>query len=134
MSGAGGGVMVYNGSVLRMLVTPPYLSLYNNSSTEVIRLDSNTGGAIFTGAITVAGCTGCGSGSLPVVDTNSIVEGSSDATKELRIEVDGFTTGTTRVWTAPNANITVAGINLAQTWTTLQTYNAGIHLDTAGGP
>lgn len=84
-------------------------------------------------AVGAGGCTGCGSG-LPTVDTTSIVEGSVDATKEVRIEADGITTGTVRVWTAPNANITVAGIDLAQTWTALQTYNAGIHLDTAGGP
>lgn len=121
VSGAGGGVMVYNGSVLRMLVTPPYLSLYNNSSAEVIRLDSNSGDAIFTGAITVASCSGCGGG-LPVTDTTGISKGSSDATKIVRFEVDGFTSGVTRVLTPPNADITIAGINLAQTWTATQTF------------
>lgn len=73
-------------------------------------------------AVGAGGCTGCGSASLPVVDTTSIVEGSGDATKEVRIEADGITTGTVRVWTAPDANITVAGINLAQTWTATQTF------------
>jgi len=34
-----------------------------------------------------------GAASLPVVDTTSIAEGSADATKEVRFEVDGNTTG-----------------------------------------
>lgn len=116
----GSGVLVYNGSVLRMLVAPPYLSLYNNSSVEVIRLDSNSGDAIFAGAVTCG--SGCGGAALPVSDSTSIVEDNGDPTKEVRIEASGITTGTVRVWTAPNANITVAGINLAQTWTAAQTF------------
>jgi len=43
---------------------------------------------------------------LPVVDTISIVEGSVDATKEMRIEVDGLTTATVRVATMPDKDIT----------------------------
>ncbi len=46
-------------------------------------------------------------GGLPVVDTTSVVEGSGDNTKEVRIEADGITTGTVRVWTAPDANTTI---------------------------
>lgn len=62
-----------------------------------------------------------GGSSLPVADTQTIVSGSSDATKLLRFEVDGFTTGTTRVLTPPNADGTIAILGLAQTWTVLQT-------------
>ncbi|MEK0324828.1 MAG: hypothetical protein QQN63_03910 [Nitrosopumilus sp.] len=43
---------------------------------------------------------------LPVVDTTPIVKGSGDDTKLMRIEVDGLTTGTTRVLTMPDADIT----------------------------
>ena len=43
-----------------------------------------------------------------IVDTNPIVKGSVDATKQMRFEVDGLTTGTTRVITIPNADITIA--------------------------
>lgn len=51
-------------------------------------------------------------------DNVFVITGSSDATKKLAFEVDGITTGTTRTWTAPDANITVAAINLeAQTLT-----------------
>lgn len=47
-----------------------------------------------------------GSGdSLPIVDTTSIVKGSADATKQVRIEADGITTSTTRVITMADADI-----------------------------
>lgn len=48
-----------------------------------------------------------GSASLPVTDSTSIAEGSGDATKEVRFEVDGLTTGNTRVLTVPDADITL---------------------------
>lgn len=74
--------------------------------------------------LTVAGaCTGCGG--LPVVDTTALVFGSGDATKRVRMEVDGVTSGVTRVLTVPNADITIAGINIAQTWTATQSFGGG---------
>ena len=63
-----------------------------------------------------------GGASLPVPDTTSIVEGSVDDTKELRLEVDGLTTATTRVWTAQDTDLTVAGINVAQTFSAIQIF------------
>jgi hypothetical protein len=39
------------------------------------------------------------------IDTIPVVVGSSDGTKKVRIEADGLTTATTRVWTAPDCNI-----------------------------
>lgn len=62
--------------------------------------------------------------SLPVADTQTIVKGSADATKLLRFEVDGFTTGTTRVLTPPDANATIAGLEVVQTFTVTQTFAA----------
>ena len=46
---------------------------------------------------------------LPVPDTQTIVEGSADATKLMRFEVDGLTTGTTRVLTLPDKDLTLVG-------------------------
>lgn len=43
----------------------------------------------------------------PFLDTYAVVEGSADSTKKLRIEVDGLTTATTRVWTAADLDIAV---------------------------
>lgn len=59
------------------------------------------------GAAVWAEITGAGSGDiLPVADTTSVVKGSGDPTKEVRIEADGLTTGMTRVLTMPDADIT----------------------------
>lgn len=44
-----------------------------------------------------------------VQDGKLRITGSSDATKVASFEVDGFTTGTTRTFTLPNVNTTVAG-------------------------
>lgn len=61
----------------------------------------------------------------PFLDTNTLIKGSVDATKLLRFEVDGFTAGATRVLTPPNANATIAGLEVANIFTTTQTVNAG---------
>lgn len=47
-------------------------------------------------------------GAFPVVDTQTIVKGSVDATKLIRFEVDGLTTSTTRVLTVPDKDFTIA--------------------------
>jgi hypothetical protein len=44
---------------------------------------------------------------LPVVDTTGIAKGSVDATKIVRLEVDGLTTATTRVLTVQDADGTI---------------------------
>lgn len=48
-----------------------------------------------------------GGSSLPVPDTTAIVQGSVDATKQLRFEVDGLTTGATRVLTVQDLDGTI---------------------------
>lgn len=67
-------------------------------------------------------------GAPPFTDSTALVKGSGDPTKLLRFEVDGFTAATTRVLTPPNADITLAGINIAQTFTLLQTFSSGVAL------
>jgi len=42
---------------------------------------------------------------LPVTDTTAIVKGSGDGTKQVRFEVDGLTTGNTRVLTVPDKDV-----------------------------
>lgn len=49
-----------------------------------------------------------GGSSGTFIDTTAVVKGSADATKQLRFEVDGFTTATTRVLTPPNYDGTIA--------------------------
>jgi len=70
----------------------------------------------------------------PFTDATAVVKGSSDTTKQLRFEVDGFTTGTTRVLTPPNADATIAGQNFANTFTATQTISTGnLVMSSAGG-
>lgn len=68
------------------------------SDEAFIAVDVSTGAAIWKSLTSATG--------LPVPDTTSIVEGSLDASKEMRIEVDGLTTATVRVATMPNKDIT----------------------------
>lgn len=53
-------------------------------------------------------------------DTTAIVQGSADNTKKMRFEADGITTATTRVVTLQNADLTMAGTNVAQNFTAAQ--------------
>lgn len=48
---------------------------------------------------------------LPFIDTIPMIRGSADNTKQARFEVDGFTTGTTRVMTIQDADGTLAYIS-----------------------
>jgi hypothetical protein len=50
------------------------------------------------------------SATAPFTDTRALVKGSVDATKLIRVEADLITTATTRVWTAQDKDITVAGL------------------------
>lgn len=67
-----------------------------------------------------------GGSSLPVADTQTLVMGSADNTKLLRFEVDGFTAGATRVMTPPNADATIAGLSVAQTFTATNTFTGNL--------
>lgn len=85
---------------------------------------------------------GGGGASLPVSDATALVKGSADDTKQVRLEVDGLSTGVTRVLTVPDSDLTLVGTDLTQTLTnkTLTTPTiAGFanaqhdHEDAAGG-
>jgi len=78
---------------------------------------------------------------LPVTDTTAIVKGSDDDTKQVRFEVDGITTGATRVLTVPDKDITIAGIDdipsttddLSEGSTNLYYTNARVDAHLSGG-
>jgi hypothetical protein len=57
----------------------------------------------------------------PWSDAAAIVRGSADITKQLRFALGGFSTGAVRVLTPPNADATIAGLEVAQTFTQPQT-------------
>lgn len=101
-------------------IVATHLHFYQDEATNELKAKwKESGGSVNT-------ITFGGGASNPFDDATAIIKGSADATKLLRIEVDGITTGTTRVWTAPDASLTVAGIDLAQTWTANQTFGSGI--------
>lgn len=68
-------------------------------------------------AAAAAASAAVAAGAAAFVDTNPVVKGSSDATKQVRFEVDGLTTATTRVLTVPDADMTLVGADTAQTLT-----------------
>lgn len=86
------------------------------ATNDCAKFDAN-GNIVTAGA---ACGTGGGGSTLPVADTTSIIEGSADATKELRFEVDGFTTGTVRVLTPQNEDYVLAGTNITNNFTAVQ--------------
>lgn len=79
---------------------------------QCIQYKKQDGSSIITGA--------------PFVDSTAIIKGSADATKLWRVEVDGFTTATTRVATPPDKDITLAGL------VDIRSYLAGCTMSTAG--
>jgi hypothetical protein len=68
-------------------------------------------------AAAAAASAAVAAGAAAFVDTNPVVKGSVDATKQVRFEVDGLTTATTRVLTVPDADLTLVGTATAQTLT-----------------
>lgn len=71
-------------------------------------------------------------GGNPFDDGTAIIKGSGDATKLLRFEVDGFTTGTTVVATPPTSSFSIARIDAAQTFTGVQTFGTPIAIASGG--
>lgn len=88
---AKGDILVFDGT--------DFENLPVGTNGNVVIADSGEATGIKWGSVSAA--------SLPVTDTTSIAEGSSDATKEVRFEVDGITTGTVRVLTMADANISL---------------------------
>jgi hypothetical protein len=95
--------------------------LYFDNADDLIKAAIIGSGLSFSG-----GTLSASAAAAPFTDTTSLVEGSGDNTKEVRIEVDGLTTANIRVWTAPDSNtsipiipqiITVTGPTAARTWT-----------------
>lgn len=55
------------------------------------------------------------SSTINISDSNFTVQDNTDATKQLRFEVSGITTATTRTLTVPDANTTIVGTDTTQT-------------------
>ena len=74
-------------------------------------------------------CAEASAASQPLTDALALIADDADSTKILAFQVSGITTGTTRTWTIPDANLTVPSTIAslgANTFTGLQTLNAGL--------
>lgn len=72
----------------------------------------------------------------PFSDAVALSKNASDVTKQYKVSLVNLTTATTRTETKPDADFATAGINIAQSYTSLETYTAGIavsNLATTGG-
>ena len=96
------------------ITTTGTIQLVNDSASPGNSKYYGTDGSGTKGWFTLPGG---GGSSLPVVDTTSIIKGSVDASKEVRFEVDGLTTGTVRVITVPDVDGTLAYLTASQTLT-----------------
>jgi hypothetical protein len=111
------------------VTNPPDISLLPNTSTTIVLVSRNQG---TSWTVESASPGGSGGSTLPVSDITSIVKGDVDPTKEMRFEVDGFDTATIRVMTPPNADALLASLNLAQTFTGINTFENHTIMGSAG--
>ncbi len=102
-----------------------------NPPAGYMRVYANTGAMMQRDSAGTETALGGGS-ALPVVDTTAIAKGSVDATKLVRLEVDGVSAATTRVLTVPDTDLTLIGGSVAA-GTVGTTDNALIRADGTGG-
>lgn len=69
-------------------------------------------------------------GTSSIQDTLTLADPADD-TKKVRLDAVGVTAGQTRVLTAPDADVTIAGLSLAQEYTAAQNFNATTLTDAA---
>jgi len=120
---------------------------YNASVTATAQADASTINAALTSAdrvqtgldrISAAASAAIAAEAAAFVDASPVVKGSADPSKQIRFEVDGLTTATTRVLTVPDKSGTVAmtdditGGTLAGSFTTLNA-SVGVNM-TATNP
>jgi hypothetical protein len=77
-----------------------------------------SGSVAITGG-SIAGVT------ITSLDANTTFQDNADPTKQMQFELSGVSGGQTSVLTVPDADTTIAGLSVAQTWTAAQTFNTG---------
>lgn len=121
--GSAGAPVLFNGTG----GTPSSLTLTNATglppTTGISGWPSNSSGVLTNnGSGTLSWVAAAGGN--PFADNTDLFKNSSDATKLLRFSLSGITTGTTRTAIWPDANITVARNDAAQTFTGVQTFSS----------
>lgn len=126
--GASGVAVAVRGDLLVGNSTPAWSKLAIGSSGKYLRTNGTdpSWAAITAGDLPTVLSTGTVlyDPLLRVKDASLFLKDDSDTTKKLVLQLSPISTGATRTWTAPNADITVAGIDFAQTWTANQTFSS----------
>lgn len=89
---------------------------YRNSSGYFTRLGVGSSGDVLTVSSGLPSWQASGGGA-PFADTTAIVKNNSDNTKQLKFDLSGISTATTRTLTVPNANTTIVGTDTTQVLT-----------------
>jgi hypothetical protein len=98
---------------------PGTITIDNTANARtILKIQTTDGGVTYQAQDILAP----GGGVTEFADDVFRVIGNVDPTKKLAFEVDGFTTGTTRVITPPNADALLASLNLDQTFTGVNTF------------
>lgn len=121
--GSAGAPVLFNGAG----GTPSSFTLTNATglppTTGISGWPANSSGVLTnngTGTLSWAAAAG----GNPFTDNTDLFKNSPDATKLLRFNLSSITTGTTRTAIWPDANITVARNDAAQTFTGVQTFSS----------
>ena len=90
-----------------------------NSSTNKIEIYDGAVDSLVTeaGSTTISNKTIDNTNTIFIKDSNFTIENSADTTKEIQFSAAGITSGQTRVFTVPDANTTLVGIDTTQTLT-----------------
>jgi len=102
------------------------------STTVATTAASNSNNTLVATTAYVDRAVGSVSGA-PFSDGTALVKNAADATKLLKFDLSGITTGTTRTWAIPDYNGTLAAINHAQTFTNTQSFSGSIASDAITG-
>jgi hypothetical protein len=109
----------------RTIGTDQFKVLYTTSSTSSV-----TGAVTIAGGLGVAGSLYVGGTLVPaaltVNDNVFTVQDDADTTKKFQFQASGIATATTRTLTVPDADTTLAGLSVAQSFTANQTFTANI--------
>jgi hypothetical protein len=89
----------------------------SNAATSASSAATSASNASTSASNAAASAATAASYTVPFSDANALIKGSADTTKQVRFEVDGLTTGTTRVVTVPDADLTLVGTATTQTLT-----------------
>lgn len=107
-----------------------YRMVYDGANYQILTVYDLSGGITQTALDDTAAAIRAdfpSAGGSPPFDANTaILKDHSDNTKTLKFNLASITTSTARTITMPNTSLTIAGIDIAQTFTQLQTFSAGI--------